>query len=136
MKKIVSLFVLFAALVITTPGQAQEKAKWTEMEEFHKVMSQTFHPSEEGKLEPIKSRSQEFVDKAVIWKNSTAPAGYDKSAVSKNLAKLVKGAKKLNSKIKKGASDADIKEQLKKLHDVFHEIVEKCEGGDEHEHKM
>ena len=138
MKQLVSLFVLFAAMAIANPGQAQEKAKWTEMEAFHQVMSQTFHPSEEGKLEPIRSRSQEMVNAAISWKNSTAPAGYDKGMVNKSLGKLVKGAKKVNALVKKNASDKEIKEELSDLHNVFHQIVEKCEKGDgaESEHKM
>lgn len=111
-------------------AMAQEKVKWKEMDEFHAVMSATFHPSEEGKLQPIKSRSQEMLDKAVAWKNSAAPAGYDKKAVKKNLKELVKGAGDLNKMVKENAADAAIKEKLAKLHDVFHEIVEKCEKED------
>jgi hypothetical protein len=127
MKKIIALAFVIFGLLITQTGQAQEKAKWNEMEAFHDIMSKTFHPAEEGKMEPIKSRSGEMVEKAIAWKNSTAPAGYDKSLVSKNLAQLVKGAKKVNKLVQKNASDADLKEQLTELHTVFHEITEKCE---------
>ncbi len=127
MKKIVSFALVMLALAAAPKLQAQEKAKWNEMEAFHEVMSKTFHPAEEGKMEPIKSRSAEMLEKAIAWKNSTAPAGYDKSAVTKNLRKLVKGAKKVNKLVQKTASDADLKEQLTELHTIFHEIVEKCE---------
>ncbi|MBK7561593.1 MAG: hypothetical protein IPI68_08725 [Chitinophagaceae bacterium] len=127
MKKILSLALVLTALTFAQSGQAQQKAKWNEMEAFHDVMSKTFHPAEEGKMEPIKSRSSEMVEKAIAWKNSTAPAGYDKSAVQKNLKQLVKGAKKVNALVQKNASDADLKEQLTELHTVFHEITEKCE---------
>ena len=34
-------------------------------EAFHEVMSKTFHPAEEGKLDPIKTRSYEMVQKAI-----------------------------------------------------------------------
>jgi len=132
MRKILSLCLLIAGLAITTTGNAQ-KTKWNEMEEFHKVMSQTFHPAEEGKLEPIRTRSQEMVDKAIAWQSSTAPAGYDQAAVKKTLKKLVKGAKEVNSLVKKNAADSEIKEELSELHDVFHEIMEKC-TKEEHEH--
>lgn len=132
MKKI--LLLSFAALIFgfANNAQAQTKEKWKELDAFHEVMSKTFHPAEEGKLEPIKSRSQEMVDKAIAWKNSTAPAGYDKSAVMKNLKKLVKGAKEVNKLVQKNASDAELKEELSELHDVFHEIVEKCEKEEHH----
>ncbi|MGB5027400.1 MAG: hypothetical protein WBO38_02790, partial [Chitinophagaceae bacterium] len=103
MKKIVFLVMTVATLVIANPVQAQEKAKWNEKEAFHEIMSKTFHPAEEGKLEPIKSRSAEMVDIATAWKNSTAPEGYNQKAIQKNLKSLVKDAKKLNKLVKKNA---------------------------------
>ena len=132
MKIVLSVIMMFAALTVSRPVHAQPKAKWQELDTFHEVMSKTFHPAEEGKLEPIRSRSSEMVDKAVAWKNSTAPEGYDKSAVLKNLKKLVRGAKEINKMVKKNASDNELKEELSELHDVFHEIVEKCEKEDHH----
>ncbi len=119
--------MLFSALAFAIPSVAQEKAKWKEMETFHAVMSTTFHPAEEGKFEPIRTRSGEMVEKAIAWKNSIAPSGYNQEAVQKILVKLVKGAKKVNNLVQKSASDADLKEQLTALHDVFHEIAEKCQ---------
>ena len=127
MKKIVLFVIALAALVIAKPAQSQEKAKWNEKEAFHEVMSKTFHPAEEGKLEPIRARSAEMVEKAIAWKNSTAPAGYDKQAVKKNLGKLVKGTRALNIMVKKSAPVSDVKTQLTELHTLFHEITEKCE---------
>ncbi len=132
MKKILSLLIVVSAALFFNPAQAQKKEKWAEMETFHEVMSKTFHPAEQGKLEPIRSRSQEMVDKAIAWKNSTAPEGYNQNAVKKTLKKLVKGAKGINSLVQKNAADNEIKAQLSSLHDVFHEIMEKCEKEDHH----
>ncbi|MBK7562101.1 MAG: hypothetical protein IPP43_07250 [Chitinophagaceae bacterium] len=125
MKKTISFIAILVAISITS--MAQEKKAWKEMEAFHEVMSKTFHPAEEGKFEPIKARSAEMVEKAIAWKNSKAPEGFNQQAVQKNLVKLVKGAKKVNKTVQKNASDADLKEQLTELHTVFHEITEKCE---------
>ncbi len=132
MKKLLPLLLIFTAVVVAKPGHAQPKAKWQEMEAFHDVMSNTFHPAEEGKLEPIRNRSAEMLEKAIAWKNSTPPEGYDKNAVKVNLNKLVKGAKEINKMVKKNASDTELKEELSALHDVFHEIMEKCEKGEHH----
>lgn len=132
MKTVLSLLMMFAALTVARPVHAQQKAKWQELDTFHEVMSKTFHPAEEGKLEPIRSRSAEMLEKAIAWKNSTAPEGYDKSAVLKNLKELVNGAKEINKMVKKNASDKELKEELSELHDVFHEIVEKCEKEEHH----
>jgi len=65
MKKLLSLLLIFTAFIVTKPVQAQQKAKWQELDAFHEVMSKTFHPSEEGKLEPIRSRSAEMVEKVI-----------------------------------------------------------------------
>jgi hypothetical protein len=130
MKKFVCLFVATFALIAS--GHAQKKKSWKEMSEFHTVMSETFHPAEEGKLGPIKSRSQEMVDKAAAWEKSTAPEGYDKEAVKSSLQKLVKGTKELHDMVKSNAKDDAIKEKLSGLHDIFHEIMEKCEKGEHH----
>ena len=96
------------------------------MEDFHVIMGSTYHPAEEGKLEPIRTRSKEMVDKAVAWEKSTAPAGYDKNAVSATLKKLVTGAKEIDRMVKAKATDQALKTKLSSLHDVFHEIMEKC----------
>lgn len=130
MKKLVCLFIAVIAIVVSV--NAQEKKSWKEMNDFHAVMSATFHPSEEGKLDPIKTRIQEMVDKAVAWQKSTAPEGYDKKAVNTSLKKLVKGSKELHKMIKSNEADNALKEKLSGLHDVFHEIMEKCEKGEHH----
>lgn len=128
MKKLLLSIMVLAATVLG--ANAQEK--WKELDDFHDVMSKTFHPSEEGKLDPIRARSQEMYDKAVAWKKSTAPAGFDQKAIKPNLKELVKGTKEINEMVKNKATDAELKDKLAKLHDVFHGIVEKCEKEDHH----
>ena len=129
MKKALSLLII----VITTVAALQaQKATWKEMDSFHEVMAKTFHPAEEGKLDPIRTRSQEMLDKAAAWEKSTAPEGYDKNAVKKSLKQLVNGSKEINKLVKENATDTTLKEKLTALHDVFHEIVEKCEKEDHH----
>lgn len=126
---IVSCLLLFGFL---NTLQAQTKEKWKELENFHEVMSETFHPSEEGNLVPIKNRSLEMLQKAIIWRKSTPPAGYDKKAVKKHLKNLVKGSKSLHKLIMQKGTNQQITESLSKLHDVFHEVAEKCESKEHH----
>lgn len=125
MKKLFSaLFVMFA---MVTAVQAQEKkAQWKEMHDFHGVMGSTFHPAEDGNLQPIRTRSQEMVDKAEAWQKSDAPEGYNKKAVKGTLKKLVAGAKEIDKLVKANATDKELTDKLTALHDVFHEIMEKC----------
>jgi hypothetical protein len=132
MKKIFSFIVLLAGITLSASAHAQSKANWKEMNDFHGVMSTTFHPAEEGDLEPIKKRSQEMIDKAVAWQQSTAPEGYDKKAAEETLKKLVKESRNLHKMIKAGSPDKEIVAKLTALHDIFHEIMEKCTGEGHH----
>ena len=133
MKNIKFLFAAIALFFISF-ASAQDK-DWKEKNEFHKVMSQTFHPAEEGNLAPIKSKITELQAKAVAFQKSEIPAELpNKEEIKKNLDELVNGTKVLAKKIKKNASDEVIKTQLTALHDVFHKIVGLCSAEDKHEH--
>lgn len=125
--------VLVAALMVFAAGfvSAQDKVEWKEMVEFHKVMSQTFHPAEEGNYQPIRERSGEMVEKAIAWQNATIPSGFTNvKGIKKNLKQLVKKSSVLDKKIKAGSTDEEIKAGLTVLHDIFHNIVGMC--SDEH----
>jgi len=106
---------------------------WSELKSFHTVMSQTFHPSEEGDLNPIKNRSAEMVEKANLLAKSKIPAEFNKKEVVIALAKLSKDSQKLHKLIQNNGKDVAIKKSLHDLHSTFHLIVEKCSPED-HEH--
>lgn len=112
--------------------------KWPQAKTFHEVMSKTFHPSEEGNLEPIKTRIGEMVKKAEDWANTKAPEGFDKPTIKAGLANLVKESKELEKEINSKASDETIKKELSNLHEVFHGIIGECNGekhGEHHDEK-
>jgi hypothetical protein len=126
------MLAMIVALVITAGAFAQTTPKpmdWAELKTFHGVMSETFHPAEEGKLDPIKTRSGEMVEKAVTWQKSTPPSEFNKPEIKDNLKKLVKGSKQLDKMVKKEATDADLTKKLTDLHDVFHDIVGLCKDA-------
>jgi hypothetical protein len=100
--------------------------EWPAIKDFHKVMSQTFHPSEEGDLAPIRARSGEMFTKATALTTAPIPAEFDRPEIKKSIAALVKGSRKLDKQVRKDASDADLTASLNALHDVFHTIVGLC----------
>ena len=95
-------------------------------------MSQTFHPSEEGNLEPIKERSGEMVQKAELLAKSIIPAEFNSKEVVAAVKKLETDSKKLDKLVKSKKSDKELTEALSKLHDVFHEIIGLCSNEDHH----
>jgi hypothetical protein len=105
---------------------------WPELKAFHTVMSQTFHPSEEGNLEPIKTRSAEMVSKADVLATSKLPKEFNKKEVKDAVLKIAIDSKKLHELIQQKASDKMISNALEDLHNTFHLIVEKCSKKEEH----
>ena len=111
---------------LALPVFAQE-AKWIEMENFHAVMSITFHPAEEDNLEPVKKNAAELLSRAKAWQKADAPAGYNGTATQPVLKQLVKQCKLIKADVKKNnKSDAELKIMITRAHDIFHEIKEKC----------
>ena len=134
MKNIKFLFAAVVLFFVSTFVSAQVK-DWKEKNEFHKVMSITFHPAEEGNFAPIRSRINEMLDKAEAFKNSEIPAEFShQKEIKNNLKKLVKQTKSFKKKINKGVSDADLKADFIALHDTFHQVVGLCKAEDEHVH--
>jgi hypothetical protein len=127
-----SMIIAFMVIASTVVNAQFKMAQWPELKAFHGVMSETFHPSEEGKLEPIKTRSTEMYKKAVTVSKSTMPAELKaKKGIKAAVANLVKGTKALDKLVKAKATDEVIKTKLASLHDTFHKIIETCNKEDE-----
>lgn len=124
--KIKSLAIVLFVLAINSVSAQSTFDKWPAIKTFHEVMSQTFHPSEEGNLEPIKARSEEMATKAAAILKSDIPEEYKTAAILASAEKLQLRSKALHKMVAAKASDADIKKSLADLHDVFHEIVGLC----------
>jgi len=133
MKKSIKLMFAFATLFLVSNVSKSQSVweQWPEAKTFHEVMSKTFHPSEEGNLEPIKTRIGEMVKKADAWMNSKAPEAYNKQNIKDGLAKLSKETKELEKEINSKVADEKIKKELAKLHDVFHDVVGACNNKEE-----
>lgn len=107
--------------------RAEDKGdKWAELESFHEVMSQTFHPAEEGNLKPIRSRAGEMAERAQKWLDSKAPLIYDVPAINAILVKLNAESKALAELVSNNGSDEEVKKSITALHDRFHEIIGAC----------
>lgn len=133
MKSLKMSLLVTLAVFVTSAVSAQFKlAQWPALKTFHGVMSETFHPSEEGKLEPIKTRSTEMYEKAVAVSKSAIPDELKaKKGIKEAVVDLVKGTKELDALIKAKSSDEVVKTKLAGLHDTFHKIIETCNKEDE-----
>jgi superoxide dismutase len=103
-----------------------EKETWKELASFHEVMSQTFHPSEEGNLKPIRERSGEFHERAKILQNGRIPVSFNTPEMKKSISLLVSGGMTLDQMVRQKATDDALAKKLNELHDVFHTIQGMC----------
>jgi hypothetical protein len=127
MKKsvVLSLFMLFTAIAF---GQ-NKMDSWAELKDFHAIMSQTFHPSEDGNLQPIKQRADELLQKAMALYDSKRPAEFDTPKMKDATFRLATECKLIVGMIADKKSDEEITKKLAAAHDVFHEIVGLCNDG-------
>ena len=115
--------LLFSAFV--SLGQSKMDT-WPEIKAYHRVLSETFHPSEKGDLKPIKTRSHELFANAKMITASPIPAEFDNEKIKQSLARLIKESDKLNALVVRQEQDMTIVKQLNKVHDTFHEVVGLC----------
>lgn len=96
--------------------------EWKEMDEFHMIMAETFHPyKDSADLEPVRSRAAELMTAADRWASSPLPAKVDSPEMQEKLKQLRSQAAALAASVT-SQDDNVIGEQLTKLHDTFHAI--------------
>lgn len=125
--KHLKLFLVLAILIVASSVSAQSTFdKWPAIKEFHEVMSQTFHPAEEGNLAPIKARSEEMMNKAAMLLKSDIPTEFRTDAILASAERLQLKSKALHKLVKSNGTDAAIVKSITDLHDTFHQIVGLC----------
>lgn len=114
--------------------EAESTEAWAEFDAFHDVMANTYHPAEEGDLDPVKSRAAELAEKAEAWMNSTPPAEFNKEEIKEGIKTIAEESKALAEKVA-SATDEEIKSGIVALHDRYHEIAGMCKHtGEGHDH--
>ena len=126
MKHLKLLLAFLLVFVANTVSAQSTFDKWPAIKEFHEVMSETFHPAEEGDLAPIKARSEEMMNKAAQLLKSEVPVEFKTDAILVSAEHLQMKSKALNKLIKSNGSDADVVKSITDLHNTFHEIVGLC----------
>ena len=126
MKKIAML--LFASVMFAGVGfaQTEKAAVWPEMKAFHKLMSETFHPTEEGNFAPLKEKVADLYRASKVWSASAVPANFKPEETKATLDKLMKQCHEIWVQVDAKASDEKLKTLITEAHDTFHKIVGEC----------
>lgn len=102
----------------------EDRATWQQMDDFHTVMAETFHPyKDSANLEPARRRATELMLSAQAWASAPLPERLDDRAMQNKLEVLASEAEVLAERVK-SADDNAVAEQLTQVHDTFHEIQE------------
>ncbi len=128
MKVIIVLGLIFISVVSCTPKSetaeqsTEESADWKEMDEFHMVMAESFHPyRDSANLEPVKKYAAEMASLAEQWSNSKLPAKVDNEEVKNMIQELKVGTSALADLVEVGDDEA-IGTALTNVHDSFHHL--------------
>jgi hypothetical protein len=138
---LIAVTVLIAVACATKKEEAAttetaEQKEWKEMDEFHMVMADAFHPyKDSANLEPAKAKATELATSAQQWASAAIPEKVNNDDMKGKLQEL-KDQTTAFAQTVTGADDKLIGEELTKLHDLFHSIQEDWYGkGEEHEHE-
>ena len=129
MKTFKIVLVITLIFIAKTVSAQSTFEKWPAIKEFHEVMSETFHPAEEGNLAPIKARSEEMMNKAAQLLKSEIPLEFKTDAILASAERLQLKSKALHKLVKSNGSNAEILKSITDLHDTFHEIVGLCSAA-------
>jgi hypothetical protein len=136
------LFVLCLVILFSCSEKHKEDAgdgEWKEMEEFHTIMAEVYHPLKDANdLGPIKKHSEELAASATKWAEADLPTPVANDETKAQLNRLKEGCQQLAKSIKDGVSDEEISTKLTAQHEIFHSIMEtwykanKEEGSETH----
>jgi hypothetical protein len=117
---------------------AAEQTEWPQMDEFHLIMAESFHPyKDSSNLAPAKAQAAEMAANAARWAEAPLPEKVNNEKVKEYIATLKTETAAFAELVKTG-DDAQLGEALTDLHDLFHTIQDAWYGrgdGHKHEHK-
>ncbi|HEY5692432.1 MAG TPA: hypothetical protein VIS49_13315 [Cyclobacteriaceae bacterium] len=105
-------------------GSSEDAVAWKEMDEFHMVMAESFHPfRDSANLEPVKMYAAEMTKLAEQWTNSELPTKVNTEEVKYMIEELEEVTNVLADLVEAGDDDA-IGTALTNVHDSFHRLQE------------
>jgi len=110
--------------------------EWKEMDEFHMVMAESFHPfKDSSNLEPAIKNSAAMVSAAESWANAPLPDQVDNDETRAKLKELTEATVAFADMVN-NSDPQKIGESLTAMHDLFHDLQETwygaAAGHDEH----
>lgn len=122
MKKILFIAISFIASLVLFAQQPT----WKQLDNFHSVLSATFHPAEQNNLKPVKDSATVLLAKAKDWQIAAVPTGFNAVVTKPILKKLVAQCTAIKKAVQLNKTDHELKILITNAHETFHEIMEQC----------
>lgn len=116
-------FLILTFLTLAFTDVSAQTDKWPALKEVQTVMAQTFDAAKNGNLQPIKTRSEELMNKSAALLKSDIPADLRTNAILGAAEKLQMRSKALHKLVQSKAPDADISQALTDLNILLQETV-------------
>jgi hypothetical protein len=100
--------------------------KWSQLHEYHELLSKTFHPAENGNLNAIKNAHDYLVQRSEALDVTMMPSELKSETLIAQVGVLKKMTKKLSELITNKAPDVEIMRTFQNVHDIFHKIEKEC----------
>lgn len=131
------LGLLALTVIITRCGgskkESEEMTTWAEMDAYHNVMADAFHPlKDSANLAPAKANAELLASEAEKWAAAPLPEKVKNDEMAASLESLKTNSRAFAEKVNAGATDEELATLLNALHDEFHHIMEVWEGGGKH----
>jgi len=117
-------------------GASSTEKEWPQLDSFHDVMAQAWHPVEDsGNFEPAKRLAADMEQGAREWTEAPVPAQLDKAEVSARIKVLLDSCAAFRKAVEAGRPDSLLKPSLAEMHHLFHRLQEswhhagKADGG-------
>ena len=124
--KIGAITIVIFLMTLNAASAQSASEKWPTLNQFHEVLSQTFHPAESGNYAPIKARSEELYFKSVDLLKLNIPEEYRTQTILGLAEKLQLRSRALNKRVSEKAADTDIMKSLNDVHNTYHELEGMC----------
>ena len=112
-------------------GDHHAMSGWKELDAFHMLMMQTWHPAQgKNDLAPTRAKAGAMADAARAWAAAAVPAACDTPETRSTIARLATDSRALaDLAARPAATDAELKAALKALHDRFEHVEHGCHPG-------
>ncbi|HYC87482.1 MAG TPA: hypothetical protein VEB86_19750 [Chryseosolibacter sp.] len=109
--------LLSGALFYCKSKEETASNDWKEMDDFHMVMAETFHPYKDSSdLVPVKTKAADLRASADAWASAPLPEKVNNDEMKAHLEELRSETAALEDLVKNG-NDTEIGDQLTKVHD-------------------